>query len=167
MADVEYTLCWQKKLSPWFNVYLATVTTCFLVYMNISILKLHLNVLFYRSVNASLPKKTRNNGSLFAHLFIYPVGASPFNSEYASHAVAPLTVYSLPQDESINLLNSGEMPKKVRILVRHPGLCRSLKGGTPLFWPKWIHNVLLLTGCGFCGLESSIYMVYNFLFSSP
>ena len=167
MADVEYTLCWQKKLSPWFNVYLATVTTCFLVYMNISILKLHLNVLFYRSVNASLPKKTRNNGSLFAHLFIYPVGASPFNSEYASHAVAPLTVYSLPQDESINLLNSGEVPKKVRILVRHPGLCRSLKGGTLLFWPKWIHDVLLLTGCGFCGLESSIYMVYNFLFSSP
>lgn len=67
---------------------------------------------FAVSVNASLPQKTRNNGSLFAHLFIYPVGESPFNSEYASHAVAPLTVYSLPQDESINLLNSGEMPKK-------------------------------------------------------
>ena len=46
MADVEYTLCWQKILSPWFNVYLATVTTCFLVYMDISMLKLHLNVLF-------------------------------------------------------------------------------------------------------------------------
>jgi len=71
-------------------------------------------------VNAILPQKTRNNGSLFAHLFIYPVGASPFNNEYASHAVAPLTVYSLPQDESINLLNSGEMPKKVRILVLLP-----------------------------------------------
>lgn len=107
-----------KKLSPWFNVYLATVTTRFLAYMNISILKLHLKSYFYRSVNASLPQQTRNNGSLFAHLFIYPGGASPFNSLYASHAVAPLTVYSLPQDESINLLNSGEMPKKVRILVR-------------------------------------------------
>ena len=46
MADVEYTLCWQKILLPWFNVYLATVTTCFLVYMDISMLKLHLNVLF-------------------------------------------------------------------------------------------------------------------------
>ena len=72
---------------------------------------------FYRSVNASLPQQTRNNGSLFAHLFIYPGGASPFNSLYTSHAFAPLTVYSLPQDESINLLNSAEMPKKVRILV--------------------------------------------------
>ena len=40
------TLHVDKKLSPWFNVYLATVTTCFLVYMNISMLKLHLNVLF-------------------------------------------------------------------------------------------------------------------------
>ena len=72
---------------------------------------------FYRSVNASLPQQTRNNGSLFAHLFIYPGGASPFNSLYTSHAFAPLTVYSLPQDESINLLNSAETPKKVRILV--------------------------------------------------
>ena len=35
-----------KKLSPWFNVYVATVTTCFPVYMNISMLKLHLNILF-------------------------------------------------------------------------------------------------------------------------
>ena len=40
------TLHVDKKLSPWFNVYFATVTTCFLVYMNISMLKLHLNVLF-------------------------------------------------------------------------------------------------------------------------
>ena len=46
IADMEWTLRWQKKLSPCFNVYLATLTTCFLVYMNIFMLKLHLNVLF-------------------------------------------------------------------------------------------------------------------------
>lgn len=64
-------------------------------------------------MNASLPQQTRDNGSLYAHVFIHPAGVSPFNSPYTSHAVAALTVYSLPQDESINLLSSGEKPTEV------------------------------------------------------
>lgn len=56
-------------------------------------------------MNATLPSQTRDNGSLYAHIFIHPVGDHPFGSQYVSHAVAPLTVYSLPQDESINLLS--------------------------------------------------------------
>lgn len=66
---------------------------------------------FTVSVNASLPRQTRNNGSLYAHIFVYQAGVSPFESEYVSHGMAPLTVYSLPQDESINLL-SEQKPKK-------------------------------------------------------
>lgn len=56
-------------------------------------------------MNATLPSQTRDNGSLYAHIFIHPVGDRPFDSQYVSHAVTPLTVYSLPQDESINLLS--------------------------------------------------------------
>ena len=67
----------------------------------------------YRSLNASLPRQTRKNGSLYAHLFVYPTGVSPFNSQYASHSVSPLTVYSPPQDESVNLLSSNEKVPKV------------------------------------------------------
>ena len=65
-------------------------------------------------MNASLPRQTRNNGSLYAHIFVYQAGVSPFESEYVSHGMAPLTVYSLPQDESINLL-SEQKPKVSRL----------------------------------------------------
>ena len=68
----------------------------------------------HRSVNASLPSQTRDNGSLYAHIFIYQVGAHPFENQYVSRAVAPLTVYSLPQDESINLL-SEQKSKEVSL----------------------------------------------------
>ena len=63
-------------------------------------------------MNVSLPQQTRDNGSLYGHIFIYPAGVSPFDSPYTSHAFAPLTVYSLPQDESINLLSSDEKTKR-------------------------------------------------------
>lgn len=56
-------------------------------------------------MNATLPSQTRDNGSLYAHIFIYPAGDRPFDSQYVSHAVAPLTIYSVPQDESVNLLS--------------------------------------------------------------
>ena len=61
---------------------------------------------FIRSINVSLPQKTRNNGSLFAHVFIYPVGKTPFENFFTSHASAPLTKYAIPQAQSINLLSS-------------------------------------------------------------
>ena len=70
-------------------------------------------VLLHRSVNASLPQQTRDNGSLYAHVFIYPAGGSPFNSQLVSHAISLMTVYSLPQDESINLLSSDNKLKEV------------------------------------------------------
>lgn len=66
---------------------------------------------FTESINANIPNETRNNGSLYAHIYVYQAGVSPFESEYVSHASAPLTMYSLPRDESINLL-STEKPKK-------------------------------------------------------
>ncbi|KAL9975359.1 hypothetical protein ACROYT_G012514 [Oculina patagonica] len=67
---------------------------------------------FTKSVNASLPSQTRDNGSLYAHIFIYPAGSHPFENQYVSRAVAPLTVYSLPQDESINLLSEQKSKEK-------------------------------------------------------
>ena len=64
-------------------------------------------------MNASLPQQTRDNGSLYAHIFIYPAGGSPFGGQLASHAISLMTVYSLPQDESINLLSSDKKLKEV------------------------------------------------------
>lgn len=72
---------------------------------------------FGTTLNVSLPQQTRENGSLYAHVFVYPLGVSPFSSQYASHAIAPLTVYSLRQDESVNLLNSDENLKEKTTLT--------------------------------------------------
>lgn len=72
---------------------------------------------FGTTLNVSLPQQTRENGSLYAHVFVYPRGVSPFSSQYASHAIAPLTVYSLRQDESVNLLNSDENLKEKTTLT--------------------------------------------------
>ncbi|XP_031564751.1 cleft lip and palate transmembrane protein 1-like protein [Actinia tenebrosa] len=67
---------------------------------------------FSLSINVSIPRKTRKNGTLFAHLFIYPHGMTPFDNYFTSHAVDELTIYAVPKDESVNLLSSTKNEKK-------------------------------------------------------
>ncbi|KAH9495946.1 Cleft lip and palate associated transmembrane protein 1 [Bulinus truncatus] len=57
------------------------------------------------SFNVSIPEKTRNNGTLFIHAFLYPRGKSP-ESSYISHDVSEITTFALPQDSYVNLLSS-------------------------------------------------------------
>lgn len=59
---------------------------------------------FTTSINASLPSKTRRNGTLYVHIFIHPAGQSPF-SYLSAHASAPLTTYAVAKDQAINLLS--------------------------------------------------------------
>lgn len=64
-----------------------------------------------RSINVSIPRKTRKNGTLFGHLFVYPRGKTPFDNFFTSQAVEELTIYAVPKDESVNLLSSSNNEK--------------------------------------------------------
>ncbi|XP_038076311.1 cleft lip and palate transmembrane protein 1-like protein [Patiria miniata] len=62
---------------------------------------------FDRSVNVTIPRKTRNNGTLFVHVFVHPRGESPFRSSLATYQSAPLTKYAPPRLEEFNLLSES------------------------------------------------------------
>uniref|UniRef100_A0A8I5NM73 Lipid scramblase CLPTM1L n=1 Tax=Papio anubis TaxID=9555 RepID=A0A8I5NM73_PAPAN len=60
-----------------------------------------------RTVNVSVPKKTRNNGTLYAYIFLHHAGVLPWHDGKQVHLVSPLTTYMVPKPEEINLL-TGE-----------------------------------------------------------
>ncbi|XP_040909809.1 cleft lip and palate transmembrane protein 1-like protein [Toxotes jaculatrix] len=62
---------------------------------------------FERIVNVSLPKKTRNNGTLYALIFVHQAGISPWQDPRQVHLVAQLTTYMIPKPPEISLI-SGE-----------------------------------------------------------
>lgn len=62
---------------------------------------------FERTVNVSVPKKTRNNGTLYAYIFLHHAGMLPWHDGKQVHLVSPLTTYMIPKPEEINLL-TGE-----------------------------------------------------------
>ncbi|KAB0347665.1 hypothetical protein FD754_012522 [Muntiacus muntjak] len=62
---------------------------------------------FERTVNVSVPKKTRNNGTLYAYIFLHHAGILPWNDGKQVHLVSPLTTYMVPKPEEVNLL-TGE-----------------------------------------------------------
>ncbi|NWR47027.1 CLP1L protein, partial [Regulus satrapa] len=62
---------------------------------------------FERTVNVSVPKKTRNNGTLYAFVFLHHAGILPWHDGKQVHIVSPLTTYMVPKPEEINLL-TGE-----------------------------------------------------------
>ncbi|XP_036164920.1 cleft lip and palate transmembrane protein 1-like protein isoform X1 [Myotis myotis] len=62
---------------------------------------------FERTVNVSVPKKTRNNGTLYAYIFLHHAGILPWHDGKQVHLVSPLTTYMVPKPEEVNLL-TGE-----------------------------------------------------------
>ncbi|XP_037385858.1 lipid scramblase CLPTM1L isoform X1 [Talpa occidentalis] len=62
---------------------------------------------FERTVNVSVPKKTRNNGTLYAYIFLHHAGLLPWHDGKQVHLVSPLTTYMVPKPEEVNLL-TGE-----------------------------------------------------------
>ncbi|XP_035476195.2 cleft lip and palate transmembrane protein 1-like protein isoform X2 [Scophthalmus maximus] len=65
------------------------------------------NSKFERIVNVSLPKKTRNNGTLYALVFVHQAGVTPWQDPRQVHLVAQLTTYMIPKLPEISLI-SGE-----------------------------------------------------------
>lgn len=66
----------------------------------------------FRTVNVSVPKKTRNNGTLYAYIFLHHAGILPWNDGKQVHLVSPLTTYMVPKPEEVNLL-TGEPAAQV------------------------------------------------------
>lgn len=62
---------------------------------------------FERIVNVSLPKKTRNNGTLYALIFVHQAGVTPWQDPRQVHLVAQLTTYMVPKPPEISLI-AGE-----------------------------------------------------------
>uniref|UniRef100_A0A672HNU3 Lipid scramblase CLPTM1L n=1 Tax=Salarias fasciatus TaxID=181472 RepID=A0A672HNU3_SALFA len=75
---------------------------------------------FERTVNVSLPKKTRNNGTLYALIFVHQAGLSPWQDPRQVHLVAQLTTYMIPKPPEISLI-SGEDQKEAAQKKKQPG----------------------------------------------
>ncbi|XP_053718446.1 lipid scramblase CLPTM1L [Synchiropus splendidus] len=63
---------------------------------------------FERIINVSLPKKTRNNGTLYAIIFLHQAGVSPWQDSRQVHLVAQLTTYMVPKPPEISLISGDE-----------------------------------------------------------
>uniref|UniRef100_A0A2C9LLC4 Lipid scramblase CLPTM1L n=1 Tax=Biomphalaria glabrata TaxID=6526 RepID=A0A2C9LLC4_BIOGL len=89
-----------------------------------------------KSFNVSIPKSTRNNGTLYVHAFLYLRGQSPETS-FISHDVSEITTFSIPQDSFVNLLRSNSKENSTKFKS-------SLKSEKPyVHWrPKLILNIL-------------------------
>ncbi|XP_041664122.1 cleft lip and palate transmembrane protein 1-like protein [Cheilinus undulatus] len=55
------------------------------------------NSKFERIVNVSLPETTRNNGTLYALIFVHQAGLTPWQDLLQVHRVAQLTTYMVPE----------------------------------------------------------------------
>uniref|UniRef100_A0A672HND6 Lipid scramblase CLPTM1L n=1 Tax=Salarias fasciatus TaxID=181472 RepID=A0A672HND6_SALFA len=67
---------------------------------------------FERTVNVSLPKKTRNNGTLYALIFVHQAGLSPWQDPRQVHLVAQLTTYMIPKPPEISLISGEDQAQK-------------------------------------------------------
>uniref|UniRef100_A0A8C4XBF7 Lipid scramblase CLPTM1L n=1 Tax=Erpetoichthys calabaricus TaxID=27687 RepID=A0A8C4XBF7_ERPCA len=63
---------------------------------------------FERNINVSLPKKTRNNGTLFTYVFVHHAGVLPWKDSKQVHIVTQLTTYMVPKPQEINLISGEE-----------------------------------------------------------
>uniref|UniRef100_A0A8C6LV32 Lipid scramblase CLPTM1L n=1 Tax=Nothobranchius furzeri TaxID=105023 RepID=A0A8C6LV32_NOTFU len=69
---------------------------------------------FERIVNVSLPKKTRNNGTLYALIFVHQAGLNPWQDPRQVHSVVQLTTYMLPKPPEISLISGEDQKQKQR-----------------------------------------------------
>uniref|UniRef100_A0A3Q4MT33 Lipid scramblase CLPTM1L n=1 Tax=Neolamprologus brichardi TaxID=32507 RepID=A0A3Q4MT33_NEOBR len=77
------------------------------------------NSKFERTINVSLPKKTRNNGTLYALIFVHQAAHDPWHDPRQVHLVAQLTTYMVPKPPEISLI-SGEDKTQVPYCLYHP-----------------------------------------------
>ncbi|XP_049606677.1 lipid scramblase CLPTM1L [Syngnathus scovelli] len=73
----------------------------------------NINEKFERTVNVSLPKKTRNNGTLYALVFVHQAGVTPWQDPQEVHLVAHLTAYMVPKPPEISLISREDQSEDV------------------------------------------------------
>ncbi|CAF99394.1 unnamed protein product [Tetraodon nigroviridis] len=78
------------------------------------------NSKFERVVNVSLPKKTRNNGTLYAIIFVHQSGVNPWQDPRKVHSVAHLTTYMVPKPPEISLISREDQTMVILFLMNHP-----------------------------------------------
>lgn len=69
------------------------------------------NSKFERTINVSLPKKTRNNGTLYALIFVHQAAHDPWHDPRQVHLVAQLTTYMVPKPPEISLISGEDKTK--------------------------------------------------------
>ncbi|XP_017309672.1 lipid scramblase CLPTM1L isoform X1 [Ictalurus punctatus] len=67
---------------------------------------------FERLINVSLPKKTRQNGTLYGMVFVHQAGMSPWQDPRQVHLVTQLTTYMLPKPPEVSLITGQELPRQ-------------------------------------------------------
>uniref|UniRef100_A0A673SML1 Lipid scramblase CLPTM1L n=1 Tax=Suricata suricatta TaxID=37032 RepID=A0A673SML1_SURSU len=75
---------------------------------------------FERTVNVSVPKKTRNNGTLYAYIFLHHAGVLPWHDGKQVHLVSPLTTYMVPKPEEVNLLTGESSMQQIEAEKKPP-----------------------------------------------
>uniref|UniRef100_A0ABI7VQ81 Lipid scramblase CLPTM1L n=1 Tax=Felis catus TaxID=9685 RepID=A0ABI7VQ81_FELCA len=75
---------------------------------------------FERTVNVSVPKKTRNNGTLYAYIFLHHAGILPWHDGKQVHLVSPLTTYMVPRPEEVNLLTGESTTQQIEAEKKPP-----------------------------------------------
>ncbi|XP_012577184.1 PREDICTED: cleft lip and palate transmembrane protein 1-like protein [Condylura cristata] len=95
---------------------------------------------FERTVNVSVPKKTRNNGTLYAYIFLHHAGILPWHDGKQVHLVSPLTTYMVPRPEEVNLLTGGTAAQQVEA---EKGPASALDEPVSHWRPKLTLNVMV------------------------
>uniref|UniRef100_A0A8C7Y3R3 Lipid scramblase CLPTM1L n=1 Tax=Oryzias sinensis TaxID=183150 RepID=A0A8C7Y3R3_9TELE len=80
---------------------------------------------FERIVNVSLPKKTRNNGTLYALVFVHQAGVSPWEDPRQVHLVAQLTTYMVPKPPEISLISREDELQSLELCAAPKGKATS------------------------------------------
>lgn len=59
-------------------------------------------------INVSVPMKTRNNGTLYAHIYVAPPGKDPFYATWKRHQLGLLTSFAIPQAVTFQLVSESK-----------------------------------------------------------
>lgn len=69
------------------------------------------------SLNITLPRKTRKNGTLYAYVLIHPINESPFGQNIAKRQFE-LTKFAVPREETFNLIRETKK-QKTKVPITH------------------------------------------------
>uniref|UniRef100_A0A8C9JFG3 Lipid scramblase CLPTM1L n=1 Tax=Panthera tigris altaica TaxID=74533 RepID=A0A8C9JFG3_PANTA len=117
--------CWRNFLDAPFQLSVYTTTRSNLgaennVDLVLNVEDFDVESKFERTVNVSVPKKTRNNGTLYAYIFLHHAGILPWHDGKQVHLVSPLTTYMVPKPEEVNLLTGESITQQIEAEKKPP-----------------------------------------------